>query len=114
MFFDGRNGEKILVGEKTIDTLISGDDVRAYFAAQFRGKDVRDPFRLGGDIDALAFVSSPESALVRMLLQTPGIRLLEFPQADAYARRFEFLTSITMPRGTERDARCTRLAVTGT
>jgi hypothetical protein len=32
-------------------------------------------------------------------LQTPGIRLLEFPQADAYARRFEFLTSVTMPRG---------------
>ncbi len=55
---------------------------------------------LGGELDALVFVSSPESAFVRMLLQTPGIRLLEFPQADAYARRFEFLTSVTMPRGT--------------
>lgn len=55
---------------------------------------------LGGDVDALAFVSSPESALVRMLLQTPGIRLLDFPQASAYARRFEFLTAVTMPRGT--------------
>jgi TRAP-type uncharacterized transport system substrate-binding protein len=55
---------------------------------------------LNGELDALAFVSSPESPLVRMLLQTPGIRLLEFPQADAYARRFEFLTSATMPRGT--------------
>ena len=55
---------------------------------------------LGGELDALVFVSSPESAFVRMLLQTPGIQLLEFPQADAYARRFEFLTSVTMPRGT--------------
>ena len=55
---------------------------------------------LNTELDALAFVSSPESALVRMLLQTPGIRLLEFTQADAYARRFSFLTSITMPRGT--------------
>jgi len=55
---------------------------------------------LGGELDALVFVSSPESAFVRMLVQTPGIRLLEFPQADAYARRFEFLTSVTMPRGT--------------
>ena len=55
---------------------------------------------LGGEVDALAFVSSPESALVRMLLQTPGVQLFEFPQADAYARRFEFLTSVTMPRGT--------------
>ena len=55
---------------------------------------------LGGEVDALAFVSAPESALVRMLLQTPGIRLLEFPQSEAYARRFEFLKSVTVPRGT--------------
>ncbi len=55
---------------------------------------------LGGELDALTFVSAPESVFVRMLLQTPGIQLLEFPQADAYARRFEFLTSVTMPRGT--------------
>ncbi|MEP6607612.1 MAG: TAXI family TRAP transporter solute-binding subunit [Burkholderiaceae bacterium] len=55
---------------------------------------------LNGELDALVFVSSPESALVRMLLQTPGIQLLEFPQADAYARRFEFLKRVTMPRGT--------------
>lgn len=55
---------------------------------------------LNTELDALAFVSAPESALVRMLLQTPGIRLLEFTQADAYARRFSFLRSITMPRGT--------------
>jgi hypothetical protein len=55
---------------------------------------------LGGEIDALAFVSAPESALVRMLLQTPGIGLLQFPQADAYARRFPFLTRVTVPRGT--------------
>jgi TRAP-type uncharacterized transport system substrate-binding protein len=55
---------------------------------------------LNKELDALAFVSAPESALVRMLLLTPGVRLLEFPQADAYARRFSFLKSITMPRGT--------------
>ena len=55
---------------------------------------------LGGELDAITFVSSPESPLVRMLLQTPGIQLLPFPQADAYARRFEFLTGVTMPRGT--------------
>jgi hypothetical protein len=55
---------------------------------------------LGGELDALAFVSAPESAFVRMLLQTPGIRLLEFPQAEAYSRRFDFLRSVTMPRGT--------------
>jgi TRAP-type uncharacterized transport system substrate-binding protein len=54
---------------------------------------------LGGEIDALAFVSAPESPLVRMLLATPGIRLLDFTQAQAYARRFPFLSAVDLPRG---------------
>jgi TRAP-type uncharacterized transport system substrate-binding protein len=54
---------------------------------------------LGGDVDALVFASAPESLMVQMLLQTPGIRLYDFAQADAYARRFEFLSPVTLPRG---------------
>jgi TRAP-type uncharacterized transport system substrate-binding protein len=54
---------------------------------------------LAGELDALVFVSAPESPLVRMLLQTPGIRLLDFTQSQAYARRFSFLSAQTLPRG---------------
>ena len=54
---------------------------------------------LGGDIDALVFASAPESLMVQMLLQTPGIRLYDFAQAEAYARRFPFLSAVTLPRG---------------
>ena len=54
---------------------------------------------LGGEIDALVFVSAPESPLVRMLVQTPGIKLLDFTQAQAYARRFPFLSAVDLPRG---------------
>lgn len=54
---------------------------------------------LAGELDALDFVSSPESPLVRMLLQTPGIQLLDFPQAQAYERRFPSLYAVTLPRG---------------
>jgi TRAP-type uncharacterized transport system substrate-binding protein len=54
---------------------------------------------LGGEIDALVFASAPESLLVQMLLQTPGIALFDFGQADAYSRRFPFLTPVTLPRG---------------
>lgn len=50
-------------------------------------------------IDAVVFVSAPESPLVQMLLQTPGVNLLDFPQAEAYARRFPFLSPVTLPRG---------------
>ena len=54
---------------------------------------------LGGTLDAAVLVSAPESPLVQMLLQTPGVRLYEFPQAEAYARRYRFLSPVTLPRG---------------
>jgi TRAP-type uncharacterized transport system substrate-binding protein len=54
---------------------------------------------LDGQLDALVFVSAPESPLVQLLLITPGIRLFDFPQAEAYARRFEYLSNLTLPRG---------------
>jgi len=54
---------------------------------------------LNGELDALVFVSAPESPLIQMLLMTPGIRLFDFPQNEAYARRFAFLTGLTLPRG---------------
>jgi TRAP transporter TAXI family solute receptor len=54
---------------------------------------------LDGTLDAAALVSAPESPLVQMLLQTPGIRLYEFAQAEAYARRYRFLSPVTLPRG---------------
>ena len=47
----------------------------------------------------IVFASAPESLLVQMLLQTPGIRLFDFAQAEAYARRFPWLSPVTLPRG---------------
>ena len=54
---------------------------------------------LAGKLDALAMVSAPESPLVQMLLQTPGVRLLEIEQAEAYARRYRYLNPVVLPRG---------------
>ena len=54
---------------------------------------------LGGEIDALVFASAPESLMVQMLLQTPGIQLFDFAQAEAYSRRFPFMSPTTLPRG---------------
>ncbi|HTP62741.1 MAG TPA: TAXI family TRAP transporter solute-binding subunit [Burkholderiales bacterium] len=54
---------------------------------------------LNGEIDVLAMVSAPESSIVQMLLQTPGIRLYEYRQAEAYARRYRFLNPVTLSRG---------------
>jgi TRAP-type uncharacterized transport system substrate-binding protein len=54
---------------------------------------------LEGRIDAVVLASAPESLMVQMLLQTPGIELFNFAQADAYTRRFGFLSAVTLPRG---------------
>jgi len=54
---------------------------------------------LGNELDAVVLASAAESPMVQMLLQTPGIRLLEFPQAEAYARRMPFLSTVLFPRG---------------
>ena len=54
---------------------------------------------LAGKLDAIALVSAPESPFVQMLLQTPGVRLLEFGNAEAYARRYRYLSPVVLPRG---------------
>jgi len=54
---------------------------------------------LDGSLDAVMFVTAPESPLVQMLLQAPGIRLFNFDQAEAYSRRFPFLSHVVLPRG---------------
>jgi ABC-type nitrate/sulfonate/bicarbonate transport system substrate-binding protein len=54
---------------------------------------------LEGGIDAVAFVSAPESLMVQMLLQTPGVKLFDFVQAEAYSRRFGFMSPVLLPRG---------------
>jgi TRAP transporter TAXI family solute receptor len=54
---------------------------------------------LDGRIDGLVFSSAPDAPLIQMLLQTPGISLFDFTQAEAYTRRFPFLSHVVLPRG---------------
>ena len=54
---------------------------------------------LAGELDAIVFASAPESLMVQMLLQTPGIQLMDFAQSEAYSRRFAFLSPAVLPRG---------------
>jgi TRAP-type uncharacterized transport system substrate-binding protein len=54
---------------------------------------------LEGRIDGMVFSSAPDALLIQMLLQTPGIKLFDFTQAEAYTRRFPFLSHVVLPRG---------------
>jgi TRAP transporter TAXI family solute receptor len=52
-----------------------------------------------GTIDAAFFVASPDAPMVRDLLAVRELRLLSIANAQAYARRFPFLTPVVLPRG---------------
>jgi TRAP transporter TAXI family solute receptor len=52
-----------------------------------------------GKLDAIFLVSAPEAPFVQMLLQTPGVRLFEFVHAEAYARRYRYISPVVLPRG---------------
>jgi len=51
-------------------------------------------------VDAI-FLSgdSAAPAVIRQLMHTPGISLFDFPQADAYVRRYRYLSKIELPPG---------------
>ena len=52
-----------------------------------------------GDIGAALFVAPADSPAVERLMGTAGVRLLSFVRAEAYTRRFPYLTRLILPRG---------------
>lgn len=52
-----------------------------------------------GKIDAALFVAGPDAAVVRTLLHTEGVRLMDLSHAQAMSRRFPYLATVTLPRG---------------
>lgn len=55
---------------------------------------------LEGKVDAVFIVGGAQSATVWALLYSPGVSLMDFSQAQAYARRFPYLHEVTLPQGT--------------
>jgi len=80
------NANGIESGGKTALLDLSGED-----AARALTKHKIDAAFLMGD--------SATPPLMRELLRTPGIRLFNFIQAEAYARRFRYLSRLELPMG---------------
>ena len=51
------------------------------------------------EVDTVFLVAGPGSPTVKAMLELPGIALLSFPRADAYTKRFAFLTKLVLPAG---------------
>lgn len=52
-----------------------------------------------GKVDAAIVVGPVQSAAVWTLLYTPGVNVLSLAQAEAYTRKFSFLSHLVLPRG---------------
>lgn len=52
-----------------------------------------------GRLDAALVVGTPTSALVWQLLYTEGVRLMSLTEAEAYTRRFPYLSRLVLPAG---------------
>jgi TRAP-type uncharacterized transport system substrate-binding protein len=52
-----------------------------------------------GEIDALFHVAPADSPLVQRLASAKGVHLLSFDRAEAYTRRFPYLSRVLLPRG---------------
>jgi TRAP transporter TAXI family solute receptor len=74
------------------------------------GRDNTDIVALGGSdalhalkagaIDAALFVGGADTPVIQQGLRDPAIKLMSLVHADAYPRRFPFLTKLTLPLGT--------------
>lgn len=62
------------------------------------GKEAVDGLA-AGRIDAIFLAFAPESPVIQALLRDPGVKLLSFVQAEAYTRRFPYLSRIVLPKG---------------
>ncbi len=52
-----------------------------------------------GEVDAVMIVSSVDAPAVQKMLHLPDIKVMSFSRADAYLRRFPFLSKVILPRG---------------
>lgn len=52
-----------------------------------------------GRIDAAFIIAALEAPVVQTLLRSPGIKVMSFAQAEAYQRKYPFLTKLVMPEG---------------
>jgi TRAP transporter TAXI family solute receptor len=53
----------------------------------------------GGEIDAAFVVADPEADIVGALLQVSEVRMSGLARADAYVRRYSYLTLVRLPEG---------------
>ena len=104
----GLSGRRIAIGPEGSGThalaliLLKANGIEPGGATAFLSLEGDDATRalIEGKVGAAFLMGdSAAPAMMRRLLRTPGIRLFDFMQADAYARRFPYLSKFDLPMG---------------
>jgi TRAP-type uncharacterized transport system substrate-binding protein len=104
----GFKGKRVAIGREG-----SGTHYLNLQLLKANGIEVKGPTRLlsiGGEeaahallthkVDAAMLLGDAATpAIMRKLIHTPGIRLMDFTQAEAYARRYSYLSRLELPMG---------------
>ena len=99
-------GKKIAIGTE-------GSGVRRFAKDLLRATKAADPptelldlqgaaankALLSGEVDAVMIIGTEDNALVRELLYSPSVKLMNLRQAEAYARLFPGLSHVVLPAG---------------
>jgi TRAP transporter TAXI family solute receptor len=87
------SGTRALALDLLAENGISGDSL-----LPLGGDDAAQSLQKG-EVDAAFFVASPESSVVRTLLQAENVRLMDFSRAKAYTRRHRYISNVELPAG---------------
>jgi TRAP transporter TAXI family solute receptor len=100
-------GKRIAVGaagsgtRAFVEPILAANDITARNAelADAGGADALAELR-AGRLDAALFVGGASTPLVQEALRDPSLHLASLVRAEAYARRFPYVTRLTLPAGT--------------
>ncbi|MBI1394893.1 MAG: C4-dicarboxylate ABC transporter substrate-binding protein [Betaproteobacteria bacterium] len=71
------------------------ESVQAVHATGIDGAEIL----LLGVVQCMFSIAPPEAGLVKALVYSPKLSLMNFARSEAYARRLQFLTPVTVPEG---------------
>ena len=99
-------GKRVSLGNEGSGTLalsqallkVSGISENDMYAQKLKPDDALAKFS-SGELDVIFIVAAAEAPVLAKFYKIPGIRLMNFEQADAYTRNLPYLSKVMVPRG---------------
>lgn len=99
-------GKRVSIGNEGSGTLVLSNallKVSGLSEDQLRAEKIKPDQAVEklnrGELDVAFVVAAAEAPIIKKFYQVPGIRLMNFEQADAYTRNLPYLSKVNVPRG---------------